>query len=136
MNQSWDLITLLKQKIAAKGGGVCCHAHFDKAYVVNPEMLKATEAHMEVKWDLWKNIKANYTHDDLVIRISRAVESMISQGITLCRTNIDVDSTVGLKCVEAALEVKQKYAGKIELQLCSQVLKIFAESISWRTLLA
>jgi cytosine/adenosine deaminase-related metal-dependent hydrolase len=131
--QPWDLISLLKQKIAEKGGGVCGHAHFDKAYVITPEMLAQTEAHMEVKWDLWKNLKENYTHDDLVTRISRAVEKMISQGITLCRTNIDVDNTVGLKCVEAALEVKEKYKDKIELQLVSQVLEgaLTPESRAW-----
>lgn len=130
---SWNLIELLKQKIAENGGGVVGHAHFDKAYVITPEMLKETEKHMEVKWDMWKQLKENYTHEDLVTRISRAVEKMISQGITLCRTNIDVDSTVGLKCVEAALEVKHKYADKIELQICSQVLEgaLNPQALEW-----
>ncbi len=45
--QKWNLIKLLKQKIAEKGGPVCCHAHFDKAYVVTPETLEMTLEHME-----------------------------------------------------------------------------------------
>ncbi len=121
--QKWDLISLLKQKIEEKGGPVCCHAHFDKAYVITPETLEMTLDSMEVKWDLWKDVKAKYTPDNLLERMSISAENMISQGAKFARTNIDVDSTVGLMCVEAALEVKKKYADKIEIQICSQVLE-------------
>jgi cytosine/adenosine deaminase-related metal-dependent hydrolase len=48
---------------------------------------------------------------------------MIRQGCTVARTNIDVDNTVGLMCVEAALEVKNKYKDQIDIQICSQVLE-------------
>lgn len=121
--KSWDLISLLKQKITEKGGPVCCHAHFDKAYVITPETLKMTLDHMEVKWELWKEIKKKYTHENLVERISLSAENMINQGSKICRTNIDVDSTVGMMCIEAALEVKEKYKEQIEIQICSQVLE-------------
>lgn len=121
--EKWDLLGLLRQKIAERGGVVCGHAHFDKAYVITPETLQQTNDHMEVKWDLWKSVKEKYTHEDLVTRISRMTESMIRQGSTLCRTNIDVDNTVGLMCLEAAVEVKNKYKDQIELQIASQVLE-------------
>jgi cytosine/creatinine deaminase len=48
---------------------------------------------------------------------------MIKQGSKKTRTHIDVDNTVGMMCIEAALEVKEKYKNKIELQICSQVLE-------------
>lgn len=121
--EKWDLLGLLRKKIAEKGGPVCCHAHFDKAYVVTPETLKMCEEHMEVKWDLWKQVKEKYTFDNLVERISLSAENMIRQGSTICRTNIDVDKTVGMMCIEAALAVKEKYAKKIKIQICSQVLE-------------
>jgi len=121
--EKWDLLGLLKQKIKEKGGPVCCHAHFDKAYVITADTLKMCEEHMEVKWDLWKKVKEGYTFDNLVKRISLSAENMIRQGSTICRTNIDVDNTVGMKCIEAALAVKEKYAKKIEIQICSQVLE-------------
>ncbi|MFA5855297.1 MAG: amidohydrolase family protein [Candidatus Gracilibacteria bacterium] len=121
--QSWDLHTLLKEKIAAAGGPVSCHAHFDKAYVITPETLQMTVDSMEVKWDLWKKVKQGYTHENLVERMSLSAENMIAQGCKMTRTNVDVDSTVGLMCVEAALEVKAKYKDKIDIQLCSQVLE-------------
>jgi cytosine/creatinine deaminase len=121
--EKWDLISLLKKKIEEKGGPTCCHAHFDKAYVVTPETLEMTLHHMEVKWDLWKKVKEGYTHGNLVKRISLSAENMIKQGAKTVRTNIDVDSTVGMMCVEAALEVKDKYKDQIKIQICSQVLE-------------
>ena len=121
--EKWNLLGLLKQKIKEKGGPVSCHAHFDKAYVITPETLKMCEEHMEVKWDLWKKVKEGYTFDNLVERISLCAENMIRQGSTICRTHIDVDNTVGMKCIEAALAVKEKYAKQIEIQICSQVLE-------------
>ncbi|MCF7917880.1 amidohydrolase family protein [Candidatus Gracilibacteria bacterium] len=123
MTDSWNMLGLLREKVKAKGGRVSCHAHFDKAYVITPETLAMCNDHMEVKWDLWKQVKENYTHKDLVHRISLAAETMIAQGCDITRTNIDVDSTVGMKCVEAALEVKEKYKDKIEIQIASQVLE-------------
>jgi cytosine/creatinine deaminase len=121
--EKWDLLSLLKKKIEEKGGPTCCHAHFDKAYVVTAETLQMTLEHMEVKWDLWKKVKEGYTHDNLVKRISLSAENMIRQGAKTVRTNIDVDSTVGMMCVEAALEVKEKYKDQIKIQICSQVLE-------------
>jgi cytosine/creatinine deaminase len=121
--EPWDLHTLLREKIAANGGLVSCHAHFDKAYVISAETLQMTLDSMEVKWDLWKKIKEGYTHENLIKRISLSAERMIAQGSTLTRTNIDVDNTVGMMCVEAALEVKEKYKDQINIQICSQVLE-------------
>ncbi len=121
--EKWNLIELLKQKIKEAGGPVCCHAHFDKAYVVTPETLEMTLEHMEVKWDLWKKVKEGYTHENLVERMCISAENMISQGSDIVRTNIDVDNTVGMMCIEAALEVKEKYKDRINIQICSQVLE-------------
>jgi len=119
----WDLQSLLRQKIASKGGVVSCHAHFDKAYVITPETLEMTLDSMEAKWDLWKDVKAKYTHENLIQRMCISAENMISQGSTITRTNIDVDNTVGMMCIEAALEVKEKYKDKLQIQICSQVLE-------------
>ncbi len=121
--EKWNMLKLLEEKVKEKGGLVSCHAHFDKAFVISPETLQMCNDHMEVKWDLWKAVKEKYTQENLIERISISVENMINQGCTVTRTNIDVDSTVGLMCVEAALEVKKKYADQIEVQICSQVLE-------------
>ncbi len=121
--EPWDLHALLRQKIEENGGIISCHAHFDKAYVITPETLDMTVASMEVKWDLWKKVKEGYTHENLVERMCLSAENMISQGSKMTRTNIDVDNTVGMMCVEAALEVKEKYKDRIDIQIASQVLE-------------
>jgi cytosine/adenosine deaminase-related metal-dependent hydrolase len=121
--QKWNLLELLRKKIKAKGGPVSCHAHFDKAYVITPETLQMCNEHMEVKWDLWKQVKEKYTHKNLIERMSLSAENMIRQGCSATRTNIDVDNTVGMMCLEAALEVKEKYKKKIDIQIASQVLE-------------
>lgn len=121
--EPWDLHKLLREKITEKGGPVSCHAHFDKSHVITPETLEMTLDSMEVKWDLWRQIKEGYTHEDLLKRMSVHVEKFIAQGSTITRTNIDVDKRVGMMCIEAALEIKEKYKDQIEIQICSQVLE-------------
>ena len=78
------------------GGYASYHAHFDKAYLISLENLKLGQVDMQKKWELYKYLKENYTHDDLVERISRGVESMINFGVTHCRTMVDADSTVSM----------------------------------------
>ena len=121
--EKWDVQALLREKIAENGGIVSCHAHFDKAHVITPETLEMTLDSMEVKWDLWKDVKKGYTPENLLERMSISAEKLIAQGSTITRTNVDVDSTVGMMCVEAALELKEKYKDKLEIQICSQVLE-------------
>lgn len=121
--EPWDLLAHLKQLIEDKGGPVCCHAHFDKAYVINQGNLHIADFSMEQKWDMWQAVKKNYTMEDVVTRMSRAVENLIAQGCKAVRTFVDVDATVGLLCVEAALTVKNKYKDRIDLQIVSQVLE-------------
>src|SRR4029079_5584355 len=106
----WDLKALFLQRVQAAGGFVNCHAHFDKAYLVSEETLQQSHAPMESKWDLYRHFKAQYTRKGLIQRITRGVEAMIAQGVKHCRTHIDVDSTVKLLPMEAALEVKERYA--------------------------
>lgn len=131
--EPWNLQALLREKIAENGGPVSCHAHFDKAHVVSAETLGMTLDSMEIKWDLWKKVKAGYTHENLIERMSISAEEMIAQGSKITRTNIDVDNTVGMMCIEAALEVKEKYKGRLDIQIASQVLEgaMSPESREW-----
>jgi cytosine/adenosine deaminase-related metal-dependent hydrolase len=78
---------------------------------------------MQRKWALYKHLKENYTHEDLIERIGRGVEGMIAQGVTHCRTLVDADSTVKLLPVEAALEVKRRYRDRIHFEIGVQPLQ-------------
>ena len=94
--EPWNLKAEFFQLVETLGGFASYHAHFDKAYLISMENLRLGQVDMQKKWELYKYLKENYTHDDLVERISRGVEAMIAQGVTHCRTMVDADSTVEL----------------------------------------
>lgn len=106
-----------------RGGYVDNHGHYDKAYLITPETLALGEIDMQEKWRLYRRLKESYTPEDLVERISRCVEFRLSQGVTLMRTMVDADTIVKMKCIEAALEVKRRYAGKVTLEIGIQPLE-------------
>jgi cytosine/adenosine deaminase-related metal-dependent hydrolase len=87
------------------------------------ENLRLSQVDMQKKWEIYRYLKENYTHDDLVERISRGLETMIEQGVTYCRTMVDADSTVGLLPITAAVEVKKRYADKITFEVGVQPLQ-------------
>lgn len=133
MPQPYDLKTILLDKVNAQGGFVNCHAHFDKAFLINEQNLKQSQMDMEAKWHLYKELKQNYTPEDLRARIREGMNRMVAQGVKYVRSFIDVDSTVGLKCLEAALEIKQEFKGQCELIIVSQTLEgvVKPESRKW-----
>jgi len=122
-SEPWNLKLEFFQLVDNLGGFACYHAHFDKAYLISKDNLKLSHVDMQKKWELYKYLKQNYTHEDLVERISRGVEKMMSQGVTKCRTFVDADSIVKLKPIDAALEVKEKYKDQIQLEIGVQPLE-------------
>ena len=122
-SEPWNLRLHFLQAAERMGGLANHHAHFDKAYLITTENLRLSQVDMQKKWELYKYLKENYTHDDLIERISRGVEAMIAQGVTYCRTMVDADSTVGLLPIKAALEVKKRYADRIKFEVGVQPLQ-------------
>lgn len=122
-SEPWNLKLHFLEMVEKMGGIANHHAHFDKAYLINMENLRLSQVDMTKKWELYKYLKENYTHDDLVERISRGVETMIAQGVTYCRTMVDADSTVGLLPTRAAVEVKKRYADRILFDIGVQPLQ-------------
>jgi cytosine/creatinine deaminase len=122
-SEKWNLKLHFQDAVEKRGGLANHHAHFDKAYLITMENLRLSQVDMQKKWELYKYLKENYTHDDLVERISRGVETMIEQGVTYCRTMVDADSTVGLLPIRAASEVKKRYADRIRFEIGVQPLQ-------------
>lgn len=119
----WDMKSLLLDKVHSSGGFCSYHAHFDKAYVINEDSLKMSQSDMQYKWKLYRYLKENYTHEDLIKRMSTAIEMLIAQGVTYCRSFIDADSIIKLKGMEAALEVREKYKDDILIEYAVQPLE-------------
>lgn len=119
----WDMKREFLQLVDSKGGFACYHSHFDKAYLISLKNLRLSQVDMRRKWELYKYLKENYTHEDLVERISRGVETMIGQGVTHCRSFVDADTIVGILPIQAALEVRNKYKNLIHLEFAIQPLE-------------
>ncbi len=121
--EPWNLRLRFLEFVEKFGGFANHHAHFDKAYLISMKNLRLGMVDMQKKWDLYKHLKENYTHDDLVERISRGLETMIDQGTVYCRSMFDADSTVKLLPIQAALEVKKRYADRITFEVGVQPLQ-------------
>jgi cytosine/adenosine deaminase-related metal-dependent hydrolase len=122
-DRPWDLRTRFLELVRQRGGWSNHHAHFDKAYLISPANLALGFADMEKKWTLYRHLKENYTHEDLVERISRGLQTVVDQGSQYCRTMVDADSIIGLKPITAAVEVKKRFQGKIRFEIGVQPLE-------------
>ena len=111
------------EKIRESGGYSCYHAHFDKAYLMSPEVFENCQVLLQEKWKLYREFKQNYTRKDLLDRMSRCVINMISQDVKYVRTFVDADSIVGQKCIDAAVCLKEMYKDKIKIDIAIQPLE-------------
>lgn len=93
------------------------HAHLDKAFlaerVPNPtgDLMGAIVAMEEHRGSI--------DMADTIERATRAVELMISNGVTAIRTHADVTEANGLTSVEALVAVRERFAGRIHLEVCA-----------------
>ncbi len=91
------------------------HAHLDKALtadrVPNPsgDLLGAIEG--------WLAHRPSITAADYVERAERAALMLLANGCTAIRTHVDLGVDLGTTAVEALLEVKERLAGRVDLQL-------------------
>lgn len=125
---AWDMKAAFMDFVKRNGGMACNHAHLDKSYVISLENLQLGQVDMQKKWMLFRYIKENYTHEDLVARISRGCERMVEQGVRYCRTMVDADTIVKGMAMDAALEVKHQYEDRLKLDIGVQPLEGVVDS--------
>ena len=128
--EPWDMRSHFLELVKQKGGFKCLHAHFDKSYLISPETLKLSQASLQDKWKLYRQLKESYTPEDLSRRITRCCENMIAQGVTHCRTFVDADKIVGLDPIIAALGVAEQLKDKLTLETAIQPLEGVVEKES------
>ncbi|MCD6109409.1 hypothetical protein J7J83_01465 [bacterium] len=120
---------LFFKEVAKKGiGMVNCHAHIDRAFTITEEMWSQAMDLMEHKWILMRDLKKTEEYfNNMEERFDMYIRNMKEQGITACRTHVDADSIVGLRVVEIAAKIRDKYKtdGSFTLQLVPQPLEGF-----------
>jgi cytosine deaminase len=95
------------------------HAHLDKALtasrVPNPtgDLLGAIRA-MHAAAD-------TFTVADIVARADAALRVMLGHGTTTVRTHVNVGSGVGLRALEALIDVRERWRGLVDVELVALV---------------
>jgi cytosine/adenosine deaminase-related metal-dependent hydrolase len=120
---------LFFKEVAKKGiGMVNCHAHIDRAFTITEEMWAQAMDLMENKWILMRDLKKTEGYfESMEKRFDTYIQNMKSQGIVACRTHVDADSIVGLRVIELAAKIRDKYKAdkSFILQLVPQPLEGF-----------
>lgn len=111
------------EEIRKNGGFKCYHAHFDKAYLITPEKFKKSQSTLQEKWKLYREFKENYTEEELILRMSKCVDNLLSQGTKYIRTFLDADSIVNQKCIDAGVKLKEKYSDLVQIDIAIQPLE-------------
>ena len=104
------------------------HIHLDKPFLLTahnegedlPDYLDLAPEDGSFSEALTKTgaAKARYTTADLIHRGSQLIAESIQAGVTSMRAFVDVDHVTKFLCVEAGIELKQRFAEQCHVQLC------------------
>lgn len=100
------------------------HIHLDKAFILSHPRyrhLRVEKGTFQEAMDLTSAAKKDFTHEDLLQRGQRVIDESARAGVTHMRAFVEVDHIVGLKCLEAGVELKRRARReeKCHVQLCA-----------------
>ncbi|KAK4999176.1 hypothetical protein LTR66_001746 [Elasticomyces elasticus] len=100
------------------------HVHLDKCYLLSdPKFsdLGIEEGSFKEAMELTGKAKARFEHDDLVRRGQRLIDESVAAGVSAMRAFVEVDAGVGMKCLDAGLELKRRAEreGRCDVQICA-----------------
>lgn len=122
--QGWNFKPLILEAISQHGGWVNAHAHVDRAFTINPNSLELYKKHsLQEKWDLVDEVKQNATEEDYYRRFSQAIEVMISQGVTVLGSFVDIDPVCEDRAIKAGIRAREHYQKDIQVKFGIQTLK-------------
>jgi cytosine deaminase len=107
------------------GGRLCIpgfvepHLHLDIA-LTNSWELPGREQPFDSMGQLFQRLETTrgaFTQSDIEERAGRALELALRHGVTCVRAQCHVDPEVGLKHLEALVSVRERYAGRLGLQI-------------------
>lgn len=109
-------------------GGLCtpsfCHAHvhLDKAFTLaDPKFsdLEIVKGDFAEAMELTGKAKARFEEDDLLRRGNRLIEESVGYGVTCMRAFVEVDEVVQMKCLDAAMNLKEQWKDRCLVQVCA-----------------
>ncbi len=96
-------------------GFVDIHMHLDKALIGEKVFNKSGTLNEAI--DIMTEYKKNMSKEDIKDRARKALNLSYKHGTRYIRTHVDVDEIVGLQGIEAILELKEEFKGKIQIEI-------------------
>lgn len=96
-------------------GLINVHTHLDKSGLAE-RITNTSGTITEARQRLFA-AKSGLTKEDIKERAKKTILNAVQTGTTAIRSHVDVDPTVGLKGIEALLELKKELAALVDLQI-------------------
>ncbi|KAL6716024.1 hypothetical protein ACLMJK_006986 [Lecanora helva] len=101
-----------------------CHAHvhLDKCFLLSDPKyadLEIVKGDFAEAMTLTSEAKQRFEREDLLRRGKWLITESILSGVTHMRCFAEVDYVVGLKCLDAAIELKRMFEDACEIQICA-----------------
>lgn len=100
-------------------GFVNAHTHLDKADLVSQMRPAQFGGTLEENRRLLRGFKKNYSISGIKERAGNVIREMVRQGVTAIRTQVDVDPTARLVPLTAVCELREAYAGIVDIEICA-----------------
>lgn len=101
-----------------------CHAHIhlDKCFLLSdPKFadLEIIKGDFAEAMEITAKAKARFDKEDLLRRGRWLIAESISAGVAHMRAFVEVDHIVRMKCLDAAIELKEQFAAACDIQICA-----------------
>ena len=83
------------------------HIHLDKALTADRARENVTNV-FEESVAIMREVKRGYTMEDVADRATRVIHGLVSHGVTMVRSYVDVDTIVGLTALEGILAARER----------------------------
>jgi cytosine deaminase len=100
---------------------VDCHLHIDKSFTASASgrfTYPLADGPRRTPLEEYKLLKPEYTVDEVFARVCRALDLSLAHGTLAMRMFVDVDAVQGLTALHAAVRARERYAGRMALQIC------------------
>lgn len=91
------------------------HTHLDKA--LSADRVVNVAGDLAGAIDAWMRHRRDATVADMADRATRAVEMLVTNGVTAVRTHVDLGEGIGVRAAEALAETRTRVADLVSLQV-------------------
>lgn len=92
------------------------HLHLDKA-LTNLNVQTNTSGTLTEAIEIMRELRRNYTVDDICNRAGKVIEAGVKNGTTIFRTHVDIDPIGGLTPLIGLIETRKKYSDICDIQI-------------------